>query len=198
MAHRSLHGYIFKPTDKELMQYLEGFVLGKPLKHTFDFIALEDLYGEKEPAEIFGSGNPMTRYYFTELTRKCQGGSRFLRRVGDRGTPQSRAAAIIFGFTNLTGDLAKKRPQTKAEATSFGFDTVIFGFTNLTGDLAKKRPETRAEATSFGFDTVSDECEGNGSKLWLQADRREVTRLEGIQKQILAQDMMLPPKGVLK
>nr|GLL31925.1 NAC domain-containing protein 78-like [Ipomoea trifida] len=86
MARRSLHGYIFKPSDKELMQYLEGFVLGKPLKHTFDFIALEDLYGEKEPAEIFGSGDPMTRYYFTELTRKCQGGSRFLRRVGDRGT----------------------------------------------------------------------------------------------------------------
>nr|GMD20881.1 NAC domain-containing protein 78-like [Ipomoea batatas] len=86
MARRSLHGYIFKPSDKELMQYLEGFVLGKPLKHTFDFIALEDLYGEKELAEIFGSGDPMTRYYFTELTRKCQGGSRFLRRVGDRGT----------------------------------------------------------------------------------------------------------------
>ncbi|XP_031100825.1 NAC domain-containing protein 78-like [Ipomoea triloba] len=86
MARRSLHGYIFKPTDKELMQYLEGFVLGKPLKHTSDFIALEDLYGEKEPAEIFGSGDPMTRYYFTQLRRKCQRGSRFLRRVGDRGT----------------------------------------------------------------------------------------------------------------
>nr|GMD38034.1 uncharacterized protein LOC109162453 [Ipomoea batatas] len=110
---------------------------------------------------------------------------------GPLGQPQPSQA-------HFTGDLAKKRPQTRAEATSFGFDTVIFGFTNLTGDLAKKRPETRAEATSFGFDTVSDECKGNGSKLWLQADRREVTRLEGIQKQILAQDMMLPPKGVLK
>nr|GMD18164.1 NAC domain-containing protein 78-like [Ipomoea batatas] len=86
MARPSLHGYIFKPTDKELMQYLEGFVLGKPLKHTFDFIALEDLYGEKEPAEIFGSGDPMTRYYFTELTRKCERGSRFWRGVGERGT----------------------------------------------------------------------------------------------------------------
>nr|GLL31924.1 NAC domain-containing protein 78-like [Ipomoea trifida] len=87
MAHRSLHGYIFKPSDKELMQYLEGFVLGKPLKHTFDFIALEDLYGEKEPAEIFGSGDPMmTRYYFTELRRKCERGSRFWRGVGEHGT----------------------------------------------------------------------------------------------------------------
>nr|GLL46468.1 NAC domain-containing protein 78-like [Ipomoea trifida] len=86
MARRSLHGYIFKPSDKELMQYLEGFVLGKPLKHTSDFIALEDLYGEKEPAEIFGSGDPMTRYYFTELRRKCERGSRFWRGVGERGT----------------------------------------------------------------------------------------------------------------
>nr|GMD19517.1 NAC domain-containing protein 78-like [Ipomoea batatas] len=83
MARRSLHGYI---SDKELMQYLEGFVLGKPLKHTSDFIALEDLYGEKEPAEIFGSGDPMTRYYFTELRRKCERGSRFWRGVGERGT----------------------------------------------------------------------------------------------------------------
>nr|GMD15059.1 NAC domain-containing protein 78-like [Ipomoea batatas] len=106
MAHRSLHGYIFKPTDKELMQYLEGFVLGKPLKHTSDFIALEDLYGEKEPADIFGSGNPMTRYYFTGLTRKCQGGSRFLRRVGHRGTWKGQDAGHpirvrdkVMGFT---------------------------------------------------------------------------------------------------
>ncbi|XP_031100821.1 NAC domain-containing protein 78-like [Ipomoea triloba] len=93
MARRSLHGYIFKPTDKELMQYLEGFVLGKPLKHTSDFIALEDLYGEKEPSEIFGSGDPMTRYYFTQLRRKCQGGSRFLRGVENRGTWKGQDAA---------------------------------------------------------------------------------------------------------
>ncbi|XP_019163559.1 PREDICTED: NAC domain-containing protein 55-like [Ipomoea nil] len=86
MALRSLHGFIFKPTDKELLQYLEAFVLGKPLKHTSDFFSEEDLYGGKEPSEIFGSDGPMTRYYFTELKRKSERGSRFLRGVGDRGT----------------------------------------------------------------------------------------------------------------
>ncbi|XP_019163556.1 PREDICTED: uncharacterized protein LOC109159903 [Ipomoea nil] len=86
MALRSLHGFIFKPTDKELLQYLEAFVLGKPLKHTSDFFSMEDLYGAKEPSEIFGSGGLMTRYYFTELRRKSERGSRFLRNVGDRGT----------------------------------------------------------------------------------------------------------------
>nr|GLL49744.1 uncharacterized protein LOC109146716 [Ipomoea trifida] len=37
----------------------------------------------------------------------------------------------------------------------------------------RRASDSTPSATSFGFDTVSDECEGNGSKLWLQADRRE-------------------------
>ncbi|XP_019163552.1 PREDICTED: NAC domain-containing protein 78-like [Ipomoea nil] len=126
MALRSLHGFIFKPTDKELLQYLEAFVLGKPLKHTFDFFAVEHLYGGKEPSEIFGSDGPMTRYYFTELKRKCEHGSRFLRTVGDRGTwkGQDRGKPIKVGDEKKTVMGFKKslRYEAKKSKSKGGAD----------------------------------------------------------------------------
>ncbi|KAK4354265.1 hypothetical protein RND71_026459 [Anisodus tanguticus] len=46
-------GNRFHPTESEVMQYLLGFVLGKPLPEQYDVMQNADLYADKDPWQIF-------------------------------------------------------------------------------------------------------------------------------------------------
>ncbi|CAH9134276.1 unnamed protein product [Cuscuta epithymum] len=76
-------GYRFEPTEKELLQYLFHYTMGLPLP--CKEIKTEDLYGEKEPWEIFGDHpeeGTAVKYFYSTLKRKRAAGARFEREVG--------------------------------------------------------------------------------------------------------------------
>ncbi|KAA8542687.1 hypothetical protein F0562_023814 [Nyssa sinensis] len=78
-------GIRFYPTDQELIQdYLLYKVIGIPLVLE-DLVKESDLYGDKEPWEIFDTAAERIQYFFTELKKKSVVGSRFSRTVG-KGT----------------------------------------------------------------------------------------------------------------
>nr|GMD21716.1 NAC domain-containing protein 78-like [Ipomoea batatas] len=89
----------FQPKDYELLTILLRFVIGMGCHRTN--IRHEDLYGEKEPWEIFRwDCNEKHQYFFTQLKRKSKNmkGSRIDRTVGKRpGTwhGQDKAKPII-------------------------------------------------------------------------------------------------------
>nr|GMD24673.1 NAC domain-containing protein 78-like [Ipomoea batatas] len=75
----------FQPKDYELLTILLRFVIGMGCHRTN--IRHEDLYGEKEPWEIFRwDCNEKHQYFFTQLKRKSKNmkGSRIVRMVGKR------------------------------------------------------------------------------------------------------------------
>nr|GMD26281.1 NAC domain-containing protein 78-like [Ipomoea batatas] len=75
----------FQPKDYELLTILLRFVIGMGCHRTN--IRHEDLYGEKEPWEIFRwDCNEKHQYFFTQLKRKSKNmkGSRIVRTVGKR------------------------------------------------------------------------------------------------------------------
>ncbi|KAK6233658.1 hypothetical protein QUC31_006071 [Theobroma cacao] len=82
-------GFGFGPSDRSLMCYLFSKVTSKSMLH-FDQDQIKDfdLYGEKEPWEIwdlYGGCNRQSGedlYFFTKLKKKSQNGSRINRSVG--------------------------------------------------------------------------------------------------------------------
>ncbi|KAK6233655.1 hypothetical protein QUC31_006061 [Theobroma cacao] len=82
-------GFGFKPSDRSLTCYLFSKVTSKSMLH-LDQVQIKDfdLYGEKEPWEIWdlhGGCNLQSDedlYFFTKLKKKSQNGSRINRSVG--------------------------------------------------------------------------------------------------------------------
>nr|GMD20882.1 axial regulator YABBY 4 isoform X1 [Ipomoea batatas] len=105
----------FKPTGQGVDAILWGFrPSGKPLKHTFDFIALEDLTDEKEPSEIFGSAHPIDSLLLHLVDEEnAQGGCQdSLRRVGGtagrgkartQGTPYQSPPTKLWDSEKVLG-----------------------------------------------------------------------------------------------
>ncbi|GFQ06251.1 NAC domain-containing protein 78 [Phtheirospermum japonicum] len=79
-------GARFHPSDEEKITYLLYKVSGLPLPCD-NFIDMDDLYGEKEPWEIFGDSDEGELYFFTVLKKIGKKGNRgdykrFSRNVG--------------------------------------------------------------------------------------------------------------------
>lgn len=75
-------GYIFRPTDRELLGYLALFVTRNPILSTVP-IAEMDLYNGVEPWEVFQDSKERVIYVFTPLKRRSPGNSRYSRTIGD-------------------------------------------------------------------------------------------------------------------
>ncbi|XP_004237307.2 NAC domain-containing protein 1-like [Solanum lycopersicum] len=69
-----------KYTDEDLIRCLTKFIRGMPID--YDDIPYVDLYGDKEPAELFQNlGNNHVNYFFTQLKRKAIKGKNFNRSI---------------------------------------------------------------------------------------------------------------------
>ncbi|XP_031100832.1 NAC domain-containing protein 96-like [Ipomoea triloba] len=80
-------GYHFRPGDDELVKYLYQYEAGGP-EPSEELIRKEDIFGDKEPWELFrcNSGEKV-QYFFTQLkmkAKKSMEGSRFERTVGKK------------------------------------------------------------------------------------------------------------------
>ncbi|XVE81321.1 hypothetical protein DITRI_Ditri15bG0054600 [Diplodiscus trichospermus] len=106
-------GIRFKPSDAMLIGYLYSKVTGTGGLHHGEIIKEFDLYGEKEPWEIwelFGGDNlqqGQDLYFFTQLKRKSQNGSRINRSVGN-GTWMSEDSGKPITYSGLTLGLKKR------------------------------------------------------------------------------------------
>ncbi|XP_019193824.1 PREDICTED: NAC domain-containing protein 101-like [Ipomoea nil] len=79
-------GYIFRPTDAELLGYLALFVTGNPVLSTVPIME-SDLYNGEEPWKIFQRSRDKVLYIFATLKRRSSSDSRYIRTVGDgKGT----------------------------------------------------------------------------------------------------------------
>ncbi|KAF3634023.1 putative peroxidase 52-like [Capsicum annuum] len=79
-------GYRFHPTNKELLKYLLGFAINKPLPQQYQFMQLVNLYADKEPWEIFDSTNNKTGYVITQHNKEKEQHIRVKGTVGINGT----------------------------------------------------------------------------------------------------------------
>ncbi|CAA0837997.1 NAC domain-containing protein 78 [Striga hermonthica] len=108
-------GVHFEPTDHEIITFLLKRVTG--FAGDDEFIKTDNLYGHREPWDIFGDFDHKTRrYFYSSLTRKTAGGHRFSRNVG-KGTWTNKGKAtpilsvdrrVIIGYRRTF------RYQTKA------------------------------------------------------------------------------------
>ncbi|KAK4379614.1 hypothetical protein RND71_001477 [Anisodus tanguticus] len=73
-------GYRFHPTDKEVMKYLLGFVIGIPLPEQHELMQEVDLYADKDPWQIFEAykGTKNSRYF---ITRQKKENPKWIKRV---------------------------------------------------------------------------------------------------------------------
>ncbi|PHT67683.1 hypothetical protein T459_27170 [Capsicum annuum] len=84
---KDMTGYRFNPTNKELLKYLLGFAINKPLPQQYQFMQLVNLYADKEPWEVFDSTNNDTpRYFITQHNKEKEQHVRVKRTVGINGT----------------------------------------------------------------------------------------------------------------
>ncbi|CAA0826770.1 Unknown protein [Striga hermonthica] len=112
-------GFQFEPTDLEIIVFLVKRVTG--YAGDDDSIKTDNLYGHREPWEIFGDDDHTTRrYFYSSLTKKTAGGHRFSRNVG-KGTWTNKGQAtpvlsvdrrVIIGYRRTF------RYQTKAMSNS--------------------------------------------------------------------------------
>ncbi|KAK9283154.1 hypothetical protein L1049_011385 [Liquidambar formosana] len=89
-------GFRFHPSDRELVfHYLYRKVVGKPLP--CEHVVTEcDLYGEREPWQIYGGSTEKIRYFFTKLKKKTDGGSRIDRTIGSGTWKGQRVASSVL------------------------------------------------------------------------------------------------------
>nr|GMC70273.1 NAC domain-containing protein 78-like [Ipomoea batatas]GME13103.1 NAC domain-containing protein 78-like [Ipomoea batatas] len=95
-------GYIFRPTDTELLSYLAQYVTGKPVLSTVPIVEI-DLYNGEEPSEIFKRSREKVMYIFTTLIRRSSSDSRYIRTIRDgKGTwkAQDRGKPIYRRYDN--------------------------------------------------------------------------------------------------
>ena len=78
-------GYIFDPTERELMYYLLRKAIGQPLPCN-DAVIECDLYGQVEPMDLFAGSEEEVVYVFTKLKKKSENSSRIERKVAEKGT----------------------------------------------------------------------------------------------------------------
>jgi len=105
-------GYKFHPSDEDVVRfYLRPKATGQPLPYP-DIIVEFDLYGEKEPSEIWDMfGGPSIDetedlFFFTKLKRLSR--SRVNRSVGSGGTWSNESSKTIYaGGTRIP--IANKR-----------------------------------------------------------------------------------------
>ncbi|KAL3631748.1 hypothetical protein CASFOL_024732 [Castilleja foliolosa] len=108
-------GFRFDPSDEEKIKYLVQKVTGsRSMPLCDDVIGTADLYGEKEPWQIFRDSEDKERYFFTEL--KKVGKKRICRNVGS-GTWSNKGQKVpIYGSNNkLIGHKRCFRYETKKE-----------------------------------------------------------------------------------
>ncbi|KAA8542684.1 hypothetical protein F0562_023817 [Nyssa sinensis] len=109
-------GIRFHPTDQELIEdYLLYKVMGIPLVLE-DLVKESDLYGDKEPWEIFDTAAERIQYFFTKLKKKSVAGSRFSRTVG-KGTWKGLDGGkqILDHQRRLVGSKEVSLTQSKAK-----------------------------------------------------------------------------------
>ncbi|GER33323.1 NAC domain containing protein 2 [Striga asiatica] len=111
-------GFRFSPTDEECIRYLLGFVTGNPLP-SHNHISVDDLYGESEPWDLFGSSAAAgCRYFFTRLKRVGGGSTaaarRYSRNVG-QGTWSNKGqkSEVFCGKGGLIGHTRSFRYQPR-------------------------------------------------------------------------------------
>ncbi|KAM3288730.1 hypothetical protein P3S67_022160 [Capsicum chacoense] len=114
-----LLGIRFHPRDEELIRYLLKFVSCK--NYSCDNIRLDDLYGNKQPWDIFesystgGDGDAKNvKYFFTKLKKKKSDGRRFIRTVIGGGSWKGLdGEKSIFDGLKLVGSKKNYRYQYK-------------------------------------------------------------------------------------
>ncbi|KAL3633025.1 hypothetical protein CASFOL_026009 [Castilleja foliolosa] len=104
-------GFRFHPSEEEMMKYLLQKVTQTLPCNVDNFIGTADLYGHKEPWDIFGGDSEdKERYFFTELKKvgKKKPGQRISRNVGDGYWSNKGQKSPIYG-TNREGLVGYKR-----------------------------------------------------------------------------------------
>ncbi|KAL3631861.1 hypothetical protein CASFOL_024845 [Castilleja foliolosa] len=108
-------GFRFNPSEEEKLKYLVQKISGcKSMPPCDDFISTIDLYGEKNPWQIYGDSEDKERYFFTEL--KKVGKKRICRNVGT-GTWSNKGQKVpIYGSNNkIIGHKRCFRYESKKE-----------------------------------------------------------------------------------
>ncbi|KAL3529201.1 hypothetical protein ACH5RR_008523 [Cinchona calisaya] len=93
------------PTEQDLLDYLKCFVKGEKIQYNDGgtIISENDLFGKKEPWEIFDETNSKeTQYFFSPLKKRTGGSSIFKRDVGegDGSWLQQRSKRPIYDLGN--------------------------------------------------------------------------------------------------
>ncbi|XP_059310674.1 NAC domain-containing protein 83-like [Lycium ferocissimum] len=114
-------GCRFHPTNKKLLKYLLGFVRDQPLLQQYQLMQQVDLYGDKEPWQIFEGTNNNTRYFITQQKKVKPGWKRFARTAG-KGTwkPQDKGKEVfddkgrLMGYVKSLKYIAANKSSNKA------------------------------------------------------------------------------------
>ncbi|XP_024922949.3 protein SOMBRERO [Ziziphus jujuba] len=98
-------GYVFLPTDEELVDFLRDKIQGRMDSQTTSSIFEYDLYGDQEPWDIWNrfrdhnqrrrQGGDQDLYFFTQLKKVSINGSRINRKVGS-GTWSGAYSETMF------------------------------------------------------------------------------------------------------
>ncbi|KAM3378693.1 hypothetical protein P3S68_011129 [Capsicum galapagoense] len=100
----SIMGYRFHPTHTEVLKYLLGFARNDPLPKQNKLMQEVDLYGDKEPWQIFEGDNTSTHYCITQLKKKKADWIRTERSVGKgKWHPQCKAKQVFDHKRRLMG-----------------------------------------------------------------------------------------------
>ncbi|XP_015170300.1 uncharacterized protein [Solanum tuberosum] len=146
-----------KYTDEDLIRCLMKFIRGMPIEyHDIPYI---DLYGNKEPAELFqNSGNNHVNYFFTQLKRKTIKGKNFNRSTvgGSKWKGRDNSKEILDKERSRIG--YKKTFRFDEESSSQDKESVYwivkeYCLDKTTMDVLRERGEIRHEDSVVCFIT---------------------------------------------